>query len=305
MSAEKLPPMPKPDIAQHTQEVWIDDVRCTRQLGPRYTADQMRAYALQARAQVQGEPVYWEWRHLSTHPNTVDFGQWSEWQRVEARNPIFTAEDALAEFRTYIAQGYKYELRALYTTPQPAQATQAASAEDMKVYDSIADRYFREATQAEVADEQIKEAAVKAVKDGKLSWLGFEKDDQDKYTIPVISKSHYQFARAILALRPQQSGLTGCNCRWDGDTQVQWCELHLAHKEAIHEWAERAKEAEKQLALRPERVPMTPASRDVIMATRTANADADEWPEPWSYQRGWNNAEAHHFGVTTKAKGDQ
>lgn len=60
------------------------------------------------------------------------------------------------------------------------------------------------------------------------------------------------FARAILALRPEQSGLTGCNCRWDGDTQVQWCELHLAHKDAIHEWAERAKEAEKQLALRPE-----------------------------------------------------
>ena len=85
--------------------------------------------AWQARAQVQGEPVYWEWRHLSTHPNTVDFGQWSEWQRVEARNPIFTAEDALAEFRAYIAQGYKYELRALYTTPQPAQVTQAEVAE--------------------------------------------------------------------------------------------------------------------------------------------------------------------------------
>jgi len=48
------------------------------------------------------------------------------------------------------------------------------------------------------------------------------------------------------------------------------------------------------LALRPERVQMTPASRDVIMATRTANADADEWPEPWAYQRGWNDAEAHH-----------
>lgn len=65
------------------------------------------------------------------------------------------------------------------------------------------------------------------------------------------------FARSILALRPVQSGLTGCNCRWDGDTQVQWCELHLAHKEAIHEWAERAKSAEQKLALRPEQVPMT------------------------------------------------
>jgi hypothetical protein len=42
--------------------------------------------------------------------------------------------------------------------------------------------------------------------------------------------------------------MTGCNCRWDGGTQVQWCELHLAHKEAIHDWAERAKTAEAKLA---------------------------------------------------------
>ena len=55
------------------------------------------------------------------------------------------------------------------------------------------------------------------------------------------------------------------------------------------------------LALRPVQVPMTPASREVIMATRTANADADEWPEPWAYRRGWNDAEAHH-GITAQAK---
>ena len=41
--------------------------------------------------------------------------------------------------------------------------------------------------------------------------------------------------------------LTGCNCRWLGAEQVEWCELHLAHKEAIHEWAERAKTAEAKL----------------------------------------------------------
>ena len=38
---------------------------------PAFSARQMREamkHALQARAQVQGEPVYWEWRHLSTHP---------------------------------------------------------------------------------------------------------------------------------------------------------------------------------------------------------------------------------------------
>lgn len=70
----------------------------------------------------------------------------------------------------------------------------------------------------------------------------------------------------------------------------------------LNDWAiEMSLLAEKVAAMRPERVPMTPASRDVIMATRTANADADEWPEPWAYQRGWNNAEAHH-GITAKAK---
>ena len=67
-----------------------------------------------------GEPVYWEWRHLSTHPDTVDFGKWSKWQRVEARSAIHTIDDALAEFRAYIAQGYKCELRALYTHPAPS-----------------------------------------------------------------------------------------------------------------------------------------------------------------------------------------
>lgn len=48
------------------------------------------------------------------------------------------------------------------------------------------------------------------------------------------------------------------------------------------------------LALRPQAVPMTPASRAVIMATRTSDGDADEWPEPWAYRRGWNDAEEHH-----------
>lgn len=55
-------------------------------------------------------------------------------------------------------------------------------------------------------------------------------------------------AIAARAAKPaQEVTLTGCNCRWDGSEQVQWCELHLAHKDAIHEWAERAKTAEAKL----------------------------------------------------------
>ena len=82
----------------------------------------LRTAIQQAEAQQPAttEPVYWEWRHLSTHPDTVDFGKWSEWKRVEARSAIHTIDDALAEFRAYIAQGYKYELRALYDHPAPS-----------------------------------------------------------------------------------------------------------------------------------------------------------------------------------------
>lgn len=45
----------------------------------------------------------------------------------------------------------------------------------------------------------------------------------------------------------QTPPLTTCNCRWDGDKQVQQCTLHEAHVDAIHEWAERAKSAEAKL----------------------------------------------------------
>lgn len=69
--------------------------------------------------QAESEPVYWEWRHQGSHPDSVDFGQWSEWKRVEPRSALHTVEDALNEFRGYIARGHKYELRALYTHPAP------------------------------------------------------------------------------------------------------------------------------------------------------------------------------------------
>lgn len=50
-----------------------------------------------------------------------------------------------------------------------------------------------------LTDEQIQEVVTKAVRERKLSWLGFKKDDQGEYTIPVLSSSDYQMARAIEA----------------------------------------------------------------------------------------------------------
>jgi hypothetical protein len=69
----------------------------------------------EALAQPKQEPVCWEWRWFDTGPYTVTSGQWSEWKRVEPRDALQTVDDAVAEFKTYIANGYKYELRALYT----------------------------------------------------------------------------------------------------------------------------------------------------------------------------------------------
>ena len=58
--------------------------------------------------------------------------------------------------------------------------------------------------------------------------------------------------------------LQTCNCRWDGEVQVQQCTLHEAHVDAIHEWAGRAKTAEKKLAALAEPVPpIGKASTDV------------------------------------------
>lgn len=62
----------------------------------------------------KNDVAYWEWRYQESNPHAPNFGAWSEWKRVEPRSALHTVDDALAEFRTYIAQGYKYELRALY-----------------------------------------------------------------------------------------------------------------------------------------------------------------------------------------------
>jgi hypothetical protein len=46
---------------------------------------------------------------------------------VEPRSALQTLDDAVAEFKAYIANGYRYELRALYTTaPQPQPKRQVA-----------------------------------------------------------------------------------------------------------------------------------------------------------------------------------
>lgn len=70
---------------------------------------------LKGKLNLAQKPVCWEYRHLGSHPQAADYGKWSEWQKVEPRNVYTsTVEDRVAEIQAYIAQGQKYELRALY-----------------------------------------------------------------------------------------------------------------------------------------------------------------------------------------------
>ena len=72
--------------------------------------------------------------------------------------------------------------------------------------------------------------------------------------------------RAALA----EPTLQTCNCRWDGEVQVQQCTLHEAHVDAIHEWAERAKTAEKKLR----RLSAVEAENETLKKTVEALAQA-------------------------------
>lgn len=70
--------------------------------------------------------------------------------------------------------------------------------------------------------------------------------------------------------------LTTCNCRWDGEKQVQQCTLHEAHIDAIHEWAERAKTAEAKLSAqqaKPQPDDHFPDAGEMIGAQDEPNTD--------------------------------
>ena len=85
----------------------------------------------------------------------------------------------------------------------------------------------------------------------------------------------------VLAAAPQpasepQPVYQTCNCRWDGETQVAQCELHAAHVEAIHEWAERAKSAEAKLK-EPQPAPVGVDASDAPSLMDSARRAIEAW----------------------------
>jgi hypothetical protein len=89
-----------------------------------------------------------------------------------------------------------------------------------------------------------------------IEWFGHSEDDNR------IDEAVRAFPYAEPTDEATDAGrLTTCNCRWDGEQQVQHCTLHEAHVDAIREWAERAKAAEA-LAARLATPPDNAAGRE-------------------------------------------
>ena len=189
MTPNQLPPLPEPDTHcfddDTGKDVWS------------YTADQMHAYALAALAQQAQEPVYWEWRRLGSNQHAADFGQWSQWQKVEARSLLSTVEDELQEFRRYIADGYKYELRALYTTPPAPQ----------------------------VPAPDIDEAAIaRMTKRGADAWAGVDAQSVrggEQVPAPVDERAEFE-ACAPMAGSLFKRRADDPDKYWDGNVQDDW-----------------------------------------------------------------------------------
>jgi hypothetical protein len=74
------------------------------------------------------------------------------------------------------------------------------------------------------------------------------------------------------------AGAQTCNCRWDGEVQVQQCTLHEAHVDAIHEWAERAKAVERELAAAKADAAAEQESRGMFVARlEKMQEQGDQW----------------------------
>lgn len=90
--------------------------------------------------------------------------------------------------------------------------------------------------QAQSHEQQIAE-----LKDSRLP-----KTEREHAAVREIERLEQRLAAANGRLEEYEEKT--CNCRWEGETLVRQCELHEAHVDAIHEWAERAKVAEQRLA---------------------------------------------------------
>lgn len=122
---------------------------------------------------------------------------------------------------------------------------------------------------AEQMEQQVCIAARNQVKDedegttlpaGLFVWL---EEYPEEGLMPLDNVPEISMHSLMPTLTPPDVAkqcLLTCACRWRGDDQLQRCKLHESHVEAIRELAERARHAERQLA-------MALPPRDELIAT--------------------------------------
>jgi len=109
-------------------EMILSDCGCSTAISDRLqrrVAGRIQLYVDSALgSQQQAEPVAWEYREFHDD-NTVTPG-WGKWKRIESEEWAGRKVlSVVADIREFIAQGYRYELRALYAQP-PAVAVPPA-----------------------------------------------------------------------------------------------------------------------------------------------------------------------------------
>jgi hypothetical protein len=132
------------------------------------------------------------WKHLA---DSGDAGYWEaeeqgyyqlNEQAIKAVESALEAKDEPVAFENWLSR----------TCPSGDAESVQRQWESSNDY---ADLYTTPPQRKPLTDEEIQGVVNNACLAGTLSWMGYKADDEGKYTIPVLSPSNYQFARAIEA----------------------------------------------------------------------------------------------------------
>ena len=192
MNDKQLPPLPTPKFTET-----IRGVPCITLTEHEHL---MRTYALQARAQVQGE-AFGYIHHFTAHDESgalID----TTWEADGCADPL--------PHPTFPSMWKWAHCTPFYTAPQPAQATQAEMTDEREAFESC------------------------TLMEGSL--FKRRADDPDKYWDGNVQDDWELWqARAILALRPERVPMTEeqirsmCKQGWVFETVKQWVRIIEAH----------------------------------------------------------------------------
>lgn len=122
----ELPPLPEPDICRYVVTVWRDGVECEIDNGPRYTVEQMQAYARAAVEADRAQRVPDGWANLLKAAREV-----LSWTQAADRPPVRDKYECgrMTGVRVHALADLHEAVQALASTPAPAQQEPSATTE--------------------------------------------------------------------------------------------------------------------------------------------------------------------------------